>query len=90
MSDVAGRVTEIVIEYMAVYFDQVTPEARFIDDLGGDSLDAVDLVMAFESEFDISIDDFDIESIVTVQDAISYIETAQMARPARACFSRSA
>lgn len=84
MDDVAGRVAGIVIENMGVYADQVTPEARFIEDLGGDSLDVVELVMALEDEFGVTIDDADIENIITVQDAITYIETAQRARPARA------
>ncbi|KMS55992.1 acyl carrier protein [Novosphingobium barchaimii LL02] len=75
MDEVAGRVTRIVIEHMGVYADQVTPEARFIEDLGGDSLDVVELVMALEDEFGVSIDDADIENILTVQDAITYIET---------------
>ena len=84
MDDVAGRVIRIVIEHMGVYFDQVTPEARFVENLGGDSLDVVELVMAFEDEFGVAIADADIENIITVQDAITYIETAQQARPARA------
>lgn len=84
MDDVAGRVARIVIEHMGVYADQVTPEARFIEDLGGDSLDVVELVMALEDEFGVTIDDADIDAIITVQDAITYIETAQQARPARA------
>ncbi len=83
MDDVAGQVTRIVIEHMGVYFDQVTPEARFVEDLGGDSLDVVELVMALEDEFGLTIADADIENIITVQDAITYIETAQQARPTR-------
>ncbi|CAM5544793.1 Acyl carrier protein OS=Sphingobium scionense OX=1404341 GN=acpP PE=3 SV=1 [Sphingobium scionense] len=84
MNDVAARVTSIVIEHMGVYADQVTPEARFIEDLGGDSLDVVELVMAFEDEFGVTIVDADIDAIITVQDAITYIETAQQARPGSA------
>ncbi|MBT2246702.1 acyl carrier protein [Sphingobium sp. BHU LFT2] len=81
MDGVAGRVIRIVIAHMGVYADQVTPEARFIEDLGGDSLDVVELVMALEDEFGVTIDDADIENIVTVQDAITYMETPPQTRP---------
>ncbi|MAM11836.1 acyl carrier protein [Sphingobium cupriresistens] len=76
MSDIAERITEIVIEHMGVYPDQVTPEARFLEDLGGDSLDVVELVMALEDDFGIAIPDADVEGIKTVQDAIRYVEAA--------------
>lgn len=79
MSDIAERVVKIVIEHMGVYDDKVTPEASFLDDLGGDSLDVVELVMALEDEFGITIPDVDVEKIATVQDAISYVETAKAA-----------
>ncbi len=74
MSDVAARVKKIVIEHLGVDEDKVTPEASFIDDLGADSLDTVELVMAFEEEFSIEIPDDAAEKIQTVQDAISFIE----------------
>ncbi len=76
MSDIAERITEIVIEHMGVYPDQVTTEARFLEDLGGDSLDVVELVMALEDDFGIAIPDADVEGIKTVQDAIRYVEAA--------------
>lgn len=77
MSDIAERVVKIVIEHMGVYDDKVTPEASFMDDLGGDSLDIVELVMAFEDEFGITIPDADVEQIATVKDVIRYVETAK-------------
>ena len=77
MSDIAERVIKIVIEHMGVYPDKVTPEASFLDDLGGDSLDVVELVMALEDEFGITIPDADVEKIGTVQDAIRYVEVAK-------------
>ncbi len=64
---------QIVAEQLGVDEDQVTPEASFMDDLGADSLDTVELVMALEEEFDIEISDEDAEKIQTVQDAIDYI-----------------
>jgi acyl carrier protein len=77
MSDIAARVIKIVIEHMGVYPDKVTPEASFLDDLGGDSLDVVELVMALEDEFGITIPDADVEKIGTVQDAIHYVEAVK-------------
>jgi acyl carrier protein len=77
MTDIAERVVKIVIEHMGVYDDKVTPEASFLDDLRGDSLDVVELVMAFEDEFGITIPDADVEHIATVQDAIRYVEAAK-------------
>lgn len=74
MSDVAERVKKIVVEHLSVDDAKVTAEASFIDDLGADSLDTVELVMAFEEEFGIEIPDDSAEKILTVQDAISYIE----------------
>ena len=67
------RVKEIIVEQLGVNADQVTPDAKFIEDLGADSLDTVELVMAFEEGFDIEIPDEDAEKIRTVQDAIDYI-----------------
>ena len=68
------RVKEIIVEELGVEADKVTPEASFVDDLGADSLDTVELVMAFEEEFEIDIPDEDAEQMRTVGDAISYIE----------------
>lgn len=73
MSDTADRVKKIVVEHLGVEADKVTEDASFIDDLGADSLDIVELVMAIEKEFDIEIPDEDAEKIATVQDAINYI-----------------
>lgn len=74
MSDIASRVKKIVIEHLGVDEAKVTPEANFIDDLGADSLDTVELVMAFEEEFGCEIPDEAAEKIQTVGDAISFIE----------------
>ena len=74
MSDVAERVKKIVVEHLGVDSDKVKPEASFIDDLGADSLDTVELVMAFEEEFGIEIPDDAAETIQTVGDAIKFIE----------------
>lgn len=71
------RVKEIIVEQLGVEEDEVTPEASFIEDLGADSLDTVELVMAFEEEFDIEIPDEEAEKIVTVRDAINYIKQHQ-------------
>ncbi|RMF83521.1 MAG: acyl carrier protein [Nitrospinota bacterium] len=75
MASIEERVKKIIVEQLGVDEDEVTPEASFIDDLGADSLDTVELVMAFEEEFDIEIPDEDAEKITTVQDAIDYIAT---------------
>jgi acyl carrier protein len=74
MSDVAERVKKIVIEHLGVEADKVTEEASFIDDLGADSLDTVELVMAFEEEFGIEIPDDAAETIQTVGDAVGFIK----------------
>jgi len=74
MSDIADRVKKIVVEHLGVAEAKVTPEASFVDDLGADSLDTVELVMAFEEEFSCEIPDDAAEKIGTVKDAISYIE----------------
>jgi acyl carrier protein len=74
MSDVAERVKKIVVEHLGVDADKVKAEASFIDDLGADSLDTVELVMAFEEEFGIEIPDDAAESIQTVGDAVKFIE----------------
>ena len=74
MSEIAEKVTKIVVEQLGVSEDQVTPEAKFIEDLGADSLDQVELVMALEEEFGADIPDEDAEKLTTVGDAIKYIE----------------
>jgi acyl carrier protein len=73
MASIDERVKQIVAEQLGVDEEQVTNEASFMDDLGADSLDTVELVMALEEEFDIEISDEDAEKIQTVQDAIDYI-----------------
>lgn len=72
--DVAAKVKEIVMDKLGVEESQITPEASFTNDLGADSLDIVELVMGFESEFDISIPDEDAEKIGTVGDAINFLK----------------
>ena len=74
MSSVADKVKKIVVEQLRVSEDQVTPEAKFIEDLGADSLDQVELVMALEEEFGSEIPDEDAEKLTTVGDAIKYVE----------------
>lgn len=69
------RVKQIIVDQLGVAPEQVTPEASFIDDLGADSLDTVELVMALEEEFDIEIPDEDAEKMTTVADAIKYLES---------------
>ena len=74
MSETAERVKKIVVEHLGVENEKVTEEASFIDDLGADSLDIVELVMAFEEEFGVEIPDDAAEKILTVRDAINYIQ----------------
>lgn len=74
MSDIAERVKKIVVEHLGVEESKVASSASFIDDLGADSLDTVELVMAFEEEFSCEIPDDAAEKILTVQDAVNYIE----------------
>jgi acyl carrier protein len=74
MSDVQERVKKIVVKHLVVDSEKVKPEASFIDDLGADSLDIVELVMAFEEEFGIEIPDDAAETIQTVDDAVKFIE----------------
>ncbi len=74
MSDIAERVRSIVTEHLGVDEAKVLDGASFIDDLGADSLDTVELVMAFEEAFDVTIPDDAAEKIVTVKDAVDYIE----------------
>ena len=71
---VEERVKKIIVEQLGVNAEEVNPESAFVDDLGADSLDTVELVMAFEEEFDLEIPDEDAEKIATVGDAISYIK----------------
>ena len=73
MSDVADRVKKIVLEHLGVEESKVVESASFIDDLGADSLDTVELVMAFEEEFGCEIPDEDAEKILTIKDAIDFI-----------------
>ena len=74
MSDISERVKKIVVEHLGVEADKVTEPASFVDDLGADSLDTVELVMAFEEEFGSEISDSDAEKILTVGDAVKFIE----------------
>lgn len=74
MSDIAERVKKIVVEHLGVEEDKVTESASFIDDLGADSLDTVELVMAFEEEFGCEISDEVAEKIVTVKDAVEHLQ----------------
>ena len=74
MSDIAERVKKIVVEKLGAEAEKVTESASFIDDLGADSLDTVELVMAFEEEFGCEIPDGDAETILTVGDAIQFLE----------------
>ena len=75
--DVASKVKKIVADHLGIEEAKVTEEASFIDDLGADSLDTVELVMAFEEEFDSEISDSEAEKILTVGDAIKFIENKQ-------------
>ena len=74
MSTIEDRVKKIVVEQLCVAEDQVTPDASFVDDLGADSLDTVELVMALEEEFDTEIPDDEAEKITTVKQAIEFIQ----------------
>ncbi len=74
MASIEERVRDLVVEQLGVSEDQVNPQASFIDDLGADSLDTVELVMAFEEEFGIDIPDEDAEKMTSVGDAIKYLE----------------
>lgn len=76
MSAVEDKIRKIICEQLDVPEKDVVPEASFVDDLGADSLDQVELIMAMEEEFDVSIPDEDAEKIGTVQDAINYIKKA--------------
>jgi acyl carrier protein len=77
MSEIASKVTSIITDKLGVEESQVVPEASFTNDLGADSLDTVELIMELEKEFDLSIPDEEAEKIVTVGDAIAFIENAK-------------
>jgi len=72
---VEDKVKKIIAEKLSVEMDEVVPDASFVDDLGADSLDLVELIMSMEEEFDIDISDEDAEQIATVKDAIAYINS---------------
>ncbi|MCO4781982.1 MAG: acyl carrier protein [Candidatus Cloacimonetes bacterium] len=74
MSDIYEKVKGIVVDQLGVNADAITPEATFIDDLGADSLDTVELIMALEEEFDVEIPDDSAETITTVKAAVDFIE----------------
>lgn len=73
--DVESKVKEIIVNKLGVEESQITPEASFINDLGADSLDTVELIMEFEKSFNVTIDDADAEKIQTVGDAVSYLQS---------------
>lgn len=77
MSEIEARVKDIVVEQLGVNADEVTADASFIDDLGADSLDTVELVMALEEEFECEIPDEEAEKITTVKEAVDYINSVQ-------------
>ena len=77
MASVEEKVKKIICEQLDVTEKDVVPEASFVDDLGADSLDQVELIMAMEEEFDLSIPDEDAEKIATVQDAIDYVKSGK-------------
>ena len=79
MSDksIEERVKDIIVDQLGVNADQVNPEAKFVEDLGADSLDTVELVMAFEEEFEIEVPDEEAEKLTSVGDVISYITSQQ-------------
>ena len=77
MTDIDQRIKDIVVKHLGIEESKVIPESKFIDDLGADSLDTVELVMAFEEEFGVEIPDDAAETILTVQNAIDYINSKQ-------------
>ena len=77
MSDIADRVKKIVVEHLGVEEDKVVEDAHFIDDLGADSLDTVEMVMEFENEFDIEIPEEDAEGLKSVKDVVTYLGNKQ-------------
>lgn len=82
-NEIETRVKKIVVEQLGVKEDEVTTDASFVDDLGADSLDTVELVMALEEEFETTIPDEDAEKIITIKDAVSYI-TGRMEKETKA------
>lgn len=77
MSDIEAKVKEIIVDQLGVNAEQVTPEAKMIEDLGADSLDAVELVMAIEEEFGIEVPDEDAEKLASVNDIIAHVTKAK-------------
>jgi len=77
MSDIEAKIKEIIVEQLSVNAEDVVPDAKFIEDLGADSLDTVELVMAFEEEFGLDIPDEEAEKILTVGDAVKHITEKQ-------------
>jgi len=75
VSEREGKIKQIIAEKLGVSEEKITPQASFIDDLGADSLDQVELIMAFEDEFDIEIPDEDAEKMKSVKDAIDYLDS---------------
>ena len=75
--EIAERIKSIIVEQLGVSMEEVTPEASFIEDLGADSLDIVELIMALEEEYDMEIPDEDAEKIQTVEDVINYVQGKQ-------------
>lgn len=75
MADVAGKVKDIIVEQLGVTSEQVTPEASFIEDLGADSLDTVELIMQLEDEFNLEIPDEEAEKLTTVGAVVEYIDS---------------
>ena len=76
MADIEQKVKDIIVDQLNVTPDQVNTDAKFIDDLGADSLDTVELVMAFEEEFDVEVPDEEAEKLQSVADVVAYIENA--------------
>ena len=76
MSEIADKIKKIIVDHLGVDSSKVTEDASFIDDLGADSLDTVELVMAFEEEFGAEISDSEAEKILTVGDAIKFVESS--------------
>lgn len=74
---IEAKVKAIIVDQLGVSEDEVKPEAKFVDDLGADSLDLTELIMAMEEEFDIEIDDEEAQKLVKVQDAVDYISSKQ-------------
>lgn len=77
MNDLMTRIQKMVVDQLDIETDRLTPDARFIGDLGADSLDVVELVMAFEEEFEIEVSDEDAESLKTFGDAVAFISSKQ-------------